>query len=70
MAAKARAFAGILDGLNAERTLIAAECIGDGRWFIDWVGTRAKGRRSRPADRPESGAVPDRGIVHRGPPLT
>lgn len=25
----------ILDGLNAERTLIAAECIGDGRWFID-----------------------------------
>ncbi len=24
----------ILDGLNAERTLIAAECIGDGRWFI------------------------------------
>jgi len=27
----------ILDGLNAERTLIAAECIGDGRWFIDKV---------------------------------
>ena len=27
----------ILDGLNAERTLIAAECIGDGRWFIDRV---------------------------------
>ena len=25
----------ILDGLNAERTLIASECIGDGRWFID-----------------------------------
>jgi acyl-CoA dehydrogenase len=25
----------ILDGLNAERTLIAAECIGDGWWFID-----------------------------------
>ncbi|MBO9687622.1 acyl-CoA dehydrogenase family protein [Roseateles chitosanitabidus] len=25
----------ILDGLNAERTLIAAECIGDGYWFID-----------------------------------
>lgn len=24
----------ILDGLNAERALIAAECIGDGRWFI------------------------------------
>lgn len=25
----------ILDGLNAERTLIAAECIGDAWWFID-----------------------------------
>lgn len=25
----------ILDGLNAERTLIAAECIGDGHWFVD-----------------------------------
>ncbi len=34
----------ILDGLNAERTLIAAECIGDGRWFIDRV-TRYVGER-------------------------
>jgi acyl-CoA dehydrogenase len=25
----------ILDGLNAERVLIAAECIGDGRWFVE-----------------------------------
>ena len=25
----------ILTGLNAERILIAAECIGDGRWFTD-----------------------------------
>ena len=25
----------ILDGMNAERTLIAAECIGDARWFIE-----------------------------------
>jgi acyl-CoA dehydrogenase len=32
-----RGFKYILDGLNAERTLIAAECIGDGRWFIDKV---------------------------------
>ncbi len=30
-----KGFRYILDGLNAERTLIAAECIGDGRWFID-----------------------------------
>jgi len=34
----------ILDGLNAERTLIAAECIGDGRWFIDRVSQYAKER--------------------------
>tara|TARA_S200000501_G_scaffold377972_1_gene438429 strand:+ start:39 stop:1199 length:1161 start_codon:yes stop_codon:yes gene_type:complete len=27
----------IMDGLNAERALIAAECIGDGYWFIDKV---------------------------------
>ncbi len=27
----------VLDGLNAERAIIAAECIGDGRWFIDKV---------------------------------
>jgi acyl-CoA dehydrogenase len=25
----------ILDGWNAERILIAAECVGDGRWFVD-----------------------------------
>jgi acyl-CoA dehydrogenase len=35
----------ILDGLNAERTLIAAECIGDGRWFIDRVSAYAKDRQ-------------------------
>jgi acyl-CoA dehydrogenase len=34
----------ILDGLNAERTLIAAECIGDGYWFIDRVTRYAKDR--------------------------
>ena len=28
-------FKTLLDGLNAERTLIAAECIGDGYWFIE-----------------------------------
>ncbi len=32
-----RGFRYILDGLNAERTLIAAECVGDGRWFIDKI---------------------------------
>jgi acyl-CoA dehydrogenase len=34
----------ILDGLNAERTLIAAECIGDGYWFVDKVTEYAKER--------------------------
>ncbi len=34
----------ILDGLNAERTLIAAECIGDGHWFIDRVTKYANER--------------------------
>src|SRR3546814_7013323 len=32
-----KVFKYILDGLNAERTLISAECIGDGPWFIDKV---------------------------------
>jgi acyl-CoA dehydrogenase len=30
-----RGFRYVLDGMNAERILIAAECIGDGRWFIE-----------------------------------
>jgi acyl-CoA dehydrogenase len=34
----------ILDGLNAERTLIAAECIGDGYWFLDRVTAYVKER--------------------------
>jgi acyl-CoA dehydrogenase len=32
-----KGFRYILDGLNAERSIIAAECIGDGYWFIDKV---------------------------------
>jgi acyl-CoA dehydrogenase len=39
-----KGFKYILDGLNAERTLIAAECIGDGYWFIDRVVAYAKER--------------------------
>jgi acyl-CoA dehydrogenase len=34
----------ILDGLNAERMLIAAACIGDGHWFIDRVSAYVKER--------------------------
>ena len=39
-----KGFKYILDGLNAERTLIAAECIGDGYWFIDRVTKYANER--------------------------
>ena len=39
-----KGFKYILDGLNAERTLIAAECIGDGYWFIDRVSKYVKDR--------------------------
>ena len=34
----------ILDGLNAERILIAAECVGDGYWFIEKATAYAKDR--------------------------
>jgi len=30
-----RGFRYLIDGLNAERILIAAECVGDGRWFVE-----------------------------------
>ena len=39
-----RGFRYILDGLNAERTLIAAECIGDAYWFIDKASKYASER--------------------------
>ena len=42
--AEGQGFKYILDGLNAERTLIAAECIGDGFWFIDKVTAYTKER--------------------------
>jgi acyl-CoA dehydrogenase len=34
----------ILDGMNAERILIAAECLGDSRWFIDKAKSYASTR--------------------------
>jgi acyl-CoA dehydrogenase len=30
-----KGFRYLIDGLNAERILIAAECVGDGRWFVE-----------------------------------
>ncbi len=39
-----KGFKYILDGMNAERILIAAECVGDGRFFIDRASAYAKDR--------------------------
>ena len=39
-----KGFRYLLDGLNAERILIAAECVGDGRWFIERATKYAKER--------------------------
>jgi alkylation response protein AidB-like acyl-CoA dehydrogenase len=35
----------ILSGMNAERILIAAECVGDAKWFIDKAGAYARERQ-------------------------
>ena len=37
-------FRQILDGMNAERILIAAECVGDGRWFLEKATAYARER--------------------------
>ena len=39
-----KGFRYILDGMNAERILIAAECVGDGYWFIEKAANYAKER--------------------------
>ena len=39
-----KGFRYILDGMNAERILIAAECIGDGFWFVDKARAYASSR--------------------------
>jgi len=39
-----RGFRYILSGMNAERILIGAECIGDAKWFIDKAASYAKER--------------------------
>jgi alkylation response protein AidB-like acyl-CoA dehydrogenase len=40
-----KGFRYILSGMNAERILIAAECIGDAKWFIERAGDYAKERQ-------------------------
>jgi len=41
---EAQGFAYILAGMNAERILIAAECIGDAKWFIERATSYARER--------------------------
>ena len=43
--AEGQGFRYVLDGMNAERILIAAECIGDARWFIEKAVNYAKERK-------------------------
>lgn len=40
-----RGFRYVLTGMNAERILVASECIGDGRWFVDRASRYASERR-------------------------
>jgi acyl-CoA dehydrogenase len=53
-------FRQILDGMNAERILIAAECVGDGRFFVDRATGRARDREvfGRPIGRNQGIAFP------------
>jgi acyl-CoA dehydrogenase len=39
-----KGFRYILDGMNAERILIASECVGDGRWFVERASSYASER--------------------------
>jgi alkylation response protein AidB-like acyl-CoA dehydrogenase len=39
-----RGFRCVLSGMNAERILIGAECVGDAKWFIDKAADYARGR--------------------------
>jgi acyl-CoA dehydrogenase len=55
-----KGFRYILDGMNAERILIAAECVGDGRWFTERSSAYAKERHvfGRPIGQNQGVAFP------------
>ena len=61
-----KGFRYILDGMNAERILIAAECIGDGRFFLERAVAYASERRSSSAGR----SAPTRASSSRSPRRT
>ena len=55
-----RGFRYILDGMNAERILIASECCGDARWFVERASAYARDRRvfDRPIGQNQGVAFP------------
>ena len=57
----------ILSGMNAERILIAAECIGDAKWFIDKAAAYAGERVvfGRPIGQNQGVQFPDRARLYR-----
>ena len=59
-----KGFRYILDGMNAERILIAAECIGDGRWFVEKAGAYASERRCSAGRSERTRACSSRSPVH------
>jgi acyl-CoA dehydrogenase len=64
-----RGFRYVLDGWNAERTLLAAEAIGDGRWFLDRATAYANDRVvfGRPIGQNQGVAFPLPGATPRWP---
>ena len=62
-----KGFRYILSGMNAERILIAAECIGDAKWFIAKATNYAKERAvfGRPIGQKSRHPVPDRKSLRR-----
>ena len=57
----------ILSGMNAERILIAAECIGDAKWFIDRAASYARERVvfGRPIGQNQGVQFPIARVLHR-----
>ena len=55
-----KGFRYILSGMNAERILIAAECIGDAKWFIEKATANAAERYvyGRPIGKNQGGQFP------------
>ena len=65
-----KGFRYILSGMNAERILIAAECIGDAQWFIDKATAYAKERECSAgrSDRTRACSSRSRGPMRRCAP--